>query len=222
MKVMIHAVPERMWYVRGFLLPDLLSQGVTEDEVSVWLDEEGKGNLAACMECFDALADEPGGAWHLQDDVLLSSRFAETARQYDGGDAVVYGFCCPQSDDDPGLTGTVYMPDAWHGFPCVYIPNAWAGACAAWYFSRQWTEAPELLPLVQANRGDDAVFHTFLELHHGRETAVNLKPNIAEHVDWLLGGSTMERWRPYLARSALWDEPGAVERLRARLKARKA
>ena len=217
MRIMIHAVPERMWYVRGFLLPDLLSQGIAEEEITLWLDEEGKGNLIACMEAFAALADVPGGTWHLQDDVLPSSRFAQRARENDEG--LVYGFCCPQSDDDPGLTGTVYPPDAWHGFPCVRIPNELAGECAQWFYSRQWIEAPELLPLAKAGKGDDAFFHTFFELRHGRETAVNLAPNIVEHVDWLLGGSTMHPWRPYLARAALWDEPGAVERLRERLRA---
>ena len=52
MKVLIHACPKRMWYVEGFLLPELKRQGA--DEVEVWNDTEGKGNLRACMEAFAA------------------------------------------------------------------------------------------------------------------------------------------------------------------------
>ncbi len=39
MTVLIHACPKRMWYVEGFLLPELERQGA--DEVEVWNDTEG-------------------------------------------------------------------------------------------------------------------------------------------------------------------------------------
>ena len=50
MKVLIHACPKRMWYVEGFLLPELERQGA--DEVEVWNDVERKGNLKSCMASF--------------------------------------------------------------------------------------------------------------------------------------------------------------------------
>jgi hypothetical protein len=218
MQVMIHAVPERMWYVRDFLLPALTGQGIPEDHVRVWLDDEGKGNLIACMESFAALEGVPGGTWHLQDDVLVSSDFAARARENDEG--VVYGFCCRYFRDDPALAGTVYPPDAWHSFQCVRVPNDWAAACARWFFTDRWLEAAELLPLARAGKGDDSFFHTWLELYHGREPAVNLAPNLAEHVDWLIGGSVLHAWRDYFARSDAWAEPEAVEALREALKKR--
>ena len=78
MKVLIHACPKRMWYVEGFLLPELKRQGA--DEVEVWNDTEGKGNLRACMEAFAARGTGDEGTWHIQDDVLLCRDFVERCR----------------------------------------------------------------------------------------------------------------------------------------------
>lgn len=218
MKILIHAVPERMWYVRDFLIPQLTGQGIDREDIAVWLDDEGKGNLQSCMESFAALEDVPGGTWHLQDDVLVASDFAVRAQLEDVG--VVYGFCCRYFRDDPAQAGTVYAPDAWHSFQCVRIPNETAAACAEWFFSGQYLEAPEVLPVVRAGKGDDTVFHTFLELHRGRFPVRNLAPNLVEHVDWLIGGSVLHAWRDYFARSDAWAEPEAVEALREALRAR--
>ena len=38
MKVLIHACPQRMWYVEEFLAPNLRSQGA---EVEIWNDVQG-------------------------------------------------------------------------------------------------------------------------------------------------------------------------------------
>lgn len=219
MQIMIHAVPERMWYVRDFLLPALTGQGIPEDHVRVWLDDEGKGNLIACMESFAALEGVPGGTWHLQDDVLTCRDFARRAREHDRG--VVYGFCCTSFRDAPGLTGPVHPSKAWNSFQCVRIPNEAAGACAHWFFSDRWLEAAELLPLARKGKGDDTFFHTWLENYRGGETAENLAPNLVEHVDALIGGSTLSDSRGFWPRSALWEDEGLVEELRAALETRK-
>ena len=52
-RYVIHACPDRMWYVDGFLLPSLLEQGICRDDILIWNDEERKGNLWAAMECFE-------------------------------------------------------------------------------------------------------------------------------------------------------------------------
>ena len=219
MEVMIHACPERMWYVEGFMVPSLEAQGV--GSIEIWNDEGHLGCLRSCMEAFAARAGD-GGTWHLQDDVLISSAFAETARRYDEG--VVYGFCCEYFTDDVDQTGRVYVPDAWHSFQCVRIPDAWARECAQWYFSGAWREeSPSLeLPVLEAaNRGDDTFFREFLLCRHGEATVVNLKPNIAEHVDLLLGGSVLHPYRDYRAVAHWWEENDLVAQLRAELKARR-
>ena len=70
MRIMIHAVPRRMRYVNEVLIPQLEAQGF--EDVRVWLDANGRGNLRSCVESFASLPEE-GGTWHLQDDVLPSS-----------------------------------------------------------------------------------------------------------------------------------------------------
>ena len=195
MKVMIHACPQRMWYVEGFLVPELERQGA--DEVEIWNDTEGKGNLRACMEAFAAcgrrrslglrpsgggdlstgcagpppLSGEAkgGGTWHIQDDVLLCRDFVERCREHDEG--VVYGFCCEQFTDDPAKVGRVPVKDAWHSFQCVRIPDAWARECAAWLEGPGRTSG--LYPIwIRSGKMDDDVFRTFLRNQHSRKTPV--------------------------------------------------
>ena len=91
MKILIHACPQRMWYVQEFLAPALQAQGA--DEIEIWNDAEGRGNLASCMASFAARTGD-GGTWHIQDDVLPCRDFVERCRQNDEG--VVYGFCNEQ------------------------------------------------------------------------------------------------------------------------------
>lgn len=210
-EIVIHAVPERMWYVEGFLIPWLESQGA--DRIRVWCDEVHAGNLAACMDAFAAMEGD-GGAWHIQDDVLPRRDFMRTCREFDSG--VVYGFCCEYFTDDPDLAGTMYAEDAWHSFQCVRIPHAWARDCAAWFYSGDWRKLadPQLDVLWPDNKGDDAFFRAWLLAEHGDCTVVNLKPNLVEHVDWLIGGSVLSQWRDYFARASWFDEPETLQFLR--------
>lgn len=211
MNVMIHACPDRMWYVRRFLLPQLLEQGV--EDVAIWNDTKRRGNLGAFLASVEALHGD--GTWHIQDDVLLSRDFARRAAEYDLG--VVNAFCCLSSGDDPALAGIVYPPDLWHGFPCVRIPDDYARDFAAWVETGQ--HSPEADAMIQIGKGDDYLFHEYFETVHGTETARNLAPNLVEHVDWLIGGSIANEWRGTPARSALWTEHGLVDQLSRELKA---
>jgi len=208
-----------MWYVEEFLLPSLEEQGA--ENVSVWLDDRGMGCLSSCMEAFASCSGD-GGTWHLQDDVLLCRDFAERCRDLDAR-GVVYGFCCRQFGDNPKIRGEVYMPDTWHSFQCVRIPDAWARGCADWYFSGAWHESPsdELELLEAKNSGDDTFFREFLLCRHGRGTAYNAAPSLVEHVDLLLGGSVVNVWRGFWARSDLWEDEELVAELRRAIKRRK-
>jgi len=208
MKVLIHVYPKRMWYVEGWLVPELERQGA--EEVEIWNDTEGKGNLRACLESFAARSGD-GGTWHIQDDVLLCRDFVKRCREHDEG--VVYGFCNVQFTDDPLQTGRVSVEDAWHSFQCVRIPDAYARECAAWFEGPGKTSA--LYPIwTGSGKMDDDVFRTFLIDRHGRETVENLKPNLVEHVDWIIGGSVLHPWRGYIARAHFWDDEELVRELR--------
>lgn len=222
MKFLIHACPQRMWYVEEFLIPSLLSQGAAAVEVEIWNDDAGRGNLQACMDSFAARRGD-GGTWHLQDDVLLCRDFVARCREHDEG--VAFGFCCRNFGDRLDAFGEVYPPVAWNSFQCVRIPDAWARDCAEWVHSGAWeieSPSPEL-PILQAlGRGDDTFFHEYLLCRHPYETALNIRPNLVEHIDWLLGGSSLHQWRDYLARAEFWEDKGLLEDVRARIKARRS
>ena len=219
MKILIHAVPERMWYVREFLLPALQAQGA--DQVEIWNDAEHAGNLAACMAAF-AACDGEGGTWHLQDDVLPCRDFVRRCRELEDA-GLVYGFCCRNFTDRLDAFGTVYAPDAWHSFQCVRIPDAWARECAEWVWGEHWrreSPMPELPILWELNKGDDSFFHEFIQCRHGDSIVENVRPNLVEHVDWLIGGSYLQPWRGYLARAEYWDDEDLIDALHDRLRAR--
>lgn len=217
MKILIHAVPERMWYVNEFLIPVLRAQGA--ESIEIWNDETHEGNLAACMASF-AAREGDGGTWHLQDDVLPCRGFVKRCRELDEG--VVFGFCCRNFNDRLDAFGRVYAPDAWNSFQCVRIPDAYARECASWVRSMRWEKespAPELPILWQVGKGDDTFFHEFLQCCHPTEIVENVKPNLVEHVDWIIGGSTLQ-WRDYIAKAEFWDDEDLIAALRARIKAR--
>ena len=208
MQVMIHAVPARMWYVEKFLAPSLRAQGL---EPIIWNDAEGYGNLASCVRSFRAGLAE----WHLQDDVLICRNFAELAKKYDHG--VVCGFCHGPSGDNKACRGRVYVPDLWHGFPCMRIPVDIAREFCDWVESTDHEETQSWA--ITCNRGDDFLFHAFMEENHGMEMVTNV--SMVEHVDWLIGGSTVNKWRGYICRSDLWDDEELVEDLKQKIKAMK-
>lgn len=216
-KYMIHACPQRMWYVTEFLVPSMLEQGIPEADITIWNDTEKRGNLAACMAAFESLPDD-GGTWHLQDDVVISADFAKKTKEHDAG--VVYGFCNRWFKDDPAITGTVYAEDAWHSFQCVRIPNRYAKEAAAWIRN----EAPEMRAeaaiLIKLNKGDDTLFREYFLEKHGRETAVNLAPNIVNHIDYMIGGPVTNQWRGFIAGSDIWEDSTILYELRQKLKER--
>lgn len=218
MRILIHACPARLWFVEEFLLPELRRQQLDAD---VWTDRKGRGNLAACMEAFAACGGD-GHTWHLQDDVWPAADFSERVRslEYDG---VVCGFVNEVGGPDCNLVGEVYAPDMWYSFPCIRIPDGIARDCADWYFSKAWkTEAqPEAWILDSEGRGDDWFFREYFELRHGGERVLNLRPCLAEHVDWLVGGSVVSRYRGYRTRAVYWKDEERVEDLQRRIRARK-
>lgn len=215
MRVMIHACPARMWYVQDFLVPDLTEQGIAD--ITIWNDSEKRGNLAACMEAFASCTGD-GGTWHLQDDVLIASDFAERAQAAEGN-LIVCGFVSDRYGPDKTLTGCVYMPDMWNSLLCAYIPDRIARECAEWYHTGAWKEDanPDLWTLYELGCGDDTFFREFAQIRHGTEKAVNLAPNLVEHIDWIIGGSAVSKYREFIVTSAYFPDRDRVRQLEQRI-----
>lgn len=216
-KYMIHACQARMWYVEEFLVPSMIEQGIPEKDITIWNDTERRGNLAACMEAFESCKGK-GGTWHLQDDVVICSDFAERTKKYDKG--VVYGFCNRWFKDDPALTGTVYAEDMWHSFQCVRIPNEYAREAVEWIRSGAGDLIAETAILIKLNKGDDTCFREYFLQKHGTETVVNLAPNLVNHVDYMIGGPVTNQWRGYITGSDIWEDSSILYNLKQKLKER--
>lgn len=220
MRYMIHACPPRMWYVENLLLPSMLEQGISRDDITVWNDAKGLGNLESfvqSMKLCGALPDR--GVWHLQDDVILSASFAERTKELaeTREEPVICGFGCNFGDGVIDYKGRTPVKFLWYSFPCVFISNALAGEFAAWFETVARTG--ELYrDNLQSGKMDDWFFRMFLLDRHKDEHVFHVTPALADHVDYLIGGTQVNprRLRKYNV-AEYWEEPELVDRLKAKI-----
>lgn len=192
-KYMIHACLDRLWYVNEHLIPSMTEQGINREDIDIYLDEKKEGCLFACMKAFYSVSKEEVGTWHLQDDVLISSDFKKKTEEY-SKDYIVCGYCFTL-DYSKVYTGFVEPKHMWFSFPCIYIPNKVARQCAKWFFNKVIKDRAYSV-YVNSKRHDDTLFHWFVEDYYSDMKALNLVPNIVDHVDYLIGGSIVNAIRP--------------------------
>ena len=192
----------------------MIEQGIPPDNIEVWMDRNHAGNLLSCMKCFQEYGKHGSGRWHMQDDVVISSDFKEKTEQYDEG--VVTGFMRNEWQSlfpKEGRVPAVYM---WNSFQCIRIPDKIVGECAEWFFTDamyrdQYKEA------VEINKMDDTLWYDFFVEKHLEDWVMNLTPSIVDHIDFLLGGSVINKWRGHYARGDRWEDNEAFEKLKAKL-----
>ena len=210
----IHACQQREWYVNEYLVPSIIEQGIPPDNIEVWMDDKGMGNLFSCMKCFEYCGTKTGGRWHLQDDVVISSDFVKKTTEHDDG--LVSGFVRREWQSltmKEGRVPAVYM---WNSFQCIRIPDEIAGECAEWFFTDAcWRDS--YAGEVRDNKCDDSLFYDFICERHLDKFVYNLAPSIVDHVDFLLGGSIVNKWRGHFARGDLWEDDAAFDNLKAKL-----
>jgi len=212
MQYVIHTTNKRLWYVRGYLIPSMTAQGIQRQKIKVFNDNRGIGNLKALMTSYAIYGYHD--TCHMNDDVLISSDFAEKTQQY-YEEEVVCGFaakCCQNSK------GTLVHPiDMWYSFPCILISERLNREFHEWLKN----EAPTIVPdcfWIRDGKGDDALFKSFLTYKYPTMDIRQLKPNIVNHIDYLLGGSIISPQRTKDATSAFWNEPKLVKDLEKKLK----
>ena len=116
MRYMIHACPKREWYVNGVLIPMILEQGINDDNIVVYMDTEGKGNLTSCMDAFRLAGTwGDGGTWHMQDDVCICRDFKRITEENEAENLIVCGFMHEQWQLFELKTGKV---------PAVFLYNS--------------------------------------------------------------------------------------------------
>ncbi|MBR3031721.1 MAG: hypothetical protein IKH92_01735, partial [Clostridiales bacterium] len=219
-RYMIHACPKRMWYVEEFLLPEMISQGIPEESIIVWNDTEGWGNLKSFVKSMEYCRDnlpKNESVWHIQDDVILSPNFRAYTELHD---ELSYGFCNKEWDADtynyPGVTTAKH---SWHSFQCVCIPNRLAGDFAAWFHWNTRSGCFRLLPWTKDGVHDDVNFRLFLLEEHPDALCVNVRPNLVDHIDFLIGGTTLYKAEHY-HRSMYWEHENLVDLLKNKLEGR--
>lgn len=215
---MIHSAPSRQWYVDGFLIPSLLEQGISRDDIEVRCDTDNKGNLQSCMESFKWCGENPtDGTWHLQDDIIISRKFAQLTKEYNYG--IVTGFVTKEWGPDWKKTGSQYINQLWYSFPCIRIPDRIAGECANWFFTDvRYRRDYKYTSRIQSKKHDDDFFLYFLREKYPAKEIINLKPSLVDHVDYLIGGSLINQARPKtIYRTAYWEDEDLVTELAKKL-----
>lgn len=214
----IHTCKQRLWYVDGYLYPSMVNCGIRPDQIDIWLDQDEIGCLESCMRSFGVHDSTTGGVWYMQDDVVICNDFKERTEEIALNGKVACGFCSKYCADK-NKTGSQPVCDMWYSMQCIYLPNRIAMACAKWFFEfvvfntqyRMW---------VHAKKYDDSLLWIFMQDWSREKEVINVAPNLVDHVDWLIGGSIVNKIRAdKVVRSLLWDDPNdeIVKLLRSQL-----
>lgn len=216
MKYMIHSVPKRRWYVDNYLIPSMKEQGIKDEDIYLYEDVYMIGNLPSFLESLkwinENLSNERG-LWHLQDDIIISRDFKEVT-EIEGKEWVVNGFV-NKNYANIEKDGLVKPKDYWYSFPCVYIPNKYIDDFLNWIEVVKG-KAP-FRNRYNQKRCDDWFFYKFLEEEFPIDYMYNLKPNLVDHVDYLLGYTTGKRSKKQV-RSEYFEDLDKVIELERKIK----
>lgn len=215
MQIMIHACPAREWYVNEYMIPSLVAQGIDKDQIIVWVDRDGAGNLASCIDSFFVAAQNGRDTWHLQDDVIISETFVKRARA--APDGLICGFCVAEYENGNDTQGQTIARYMWQSsFPCIRVPDKLAGKFVDWYIDEAQSR-DDLKPYIETGKKDDFLFYVFMLEKNFAYPVTNMVPHLVDHVDWLIGGSTINKTRDFIARAAHWQEHNLIEELKIKL-----
>ena len=212
-KYLIHGCEERLWYIERYLVPSMLEQGIDPHDISIYIDTEHDGNLFACIKSFNALPIK-GDTWHLQDDIIISPDFRAVTERY--SKAMVCGMCMNIADEVVKPKGKVNIKYMWHSFQCTLIPNIMAHEFVQWFINTA-SKDPQYRMWISKNKYDDSFFKVFMEDYHPNYMALNLYPNIVDHVDFLLGGSLINADFPGERRAKYFENTYLVDELARKL-----
>ena len=210
----IYTCPKRKWYVDEFLIPSMLEQGIPEEKIFVYNDEEGKGVLYSFIQ---GLKDSTEDSWHLQDDILLSSKFRKKTTM-DYPLHVVCGFSNIYSKDRPA--GIVLPNDIWYSSQCIYI-HPWICEEFVKWIDTYAINQKRYAKMFELGICDDQLFEEYLNIKEPSVKILNEAPNFVEHIDYLLGGSIVNPDAKANRRSIHWIEPELTQKLEKKLKERK-
>ena len=200
-KYLIHTCNKRLWYVNRYLIPSMCEQGIKKKNIVVYNDEIGEGQLISLIKSYDKTNGED--FWHLQDDIIISSKFKEETEKHNEG--IVCGFCNKFSVSRPGR---VNIFDMWYSMPCIRIPGNIFKEFVGWLNDPSTRHT--FMCYFEENKHDDVLLESFLKTNYPKLQPYNLAPNIVNHIDHLLGGSIINKMRNKpleFIMSTFWEEP---------------
>ena len=223
MKYMIHSCNSRQWYVDVFLVPSLLKQGISKDDIYVYQDKDREGNLKSYIKSshlvYELWGDDEN-VWHLQDDVIVCSDFKKRTEELENSEAtLICGFTCFYDDGrEAGLHNI--KNNIWYSFPCMRIPSKMSKEFADWTDIYLWRDN-QFGFWTRYKKGDDYIFRIWVESYYPDNKVLNLKPNLIDHIDFLLGGTIVNPQREAQSvnvRSMYFEEPELVDKLAEEIK----
>ena len=220
-KYLIHCCPDRMWYVKDFLIPSMINQGIPSDDILLYQDKNKIGNLRAFIDSCNKLANQCrkngiDGVWHLQDDVVICKDFAERTKQYDDG--IVCGFTSSYDNNPAPGKFKLFEEKMWFSFPCIRIPTNILTDFVNWANVNLW-QSKHFGITVKINKGDDLVFREWLYDNYFNESELNLAPNLVNHIDKLIGGTVVnpQRDADQDTMSIFWEDDSIIDDLKKAL-----
>jgi hypothetical protein len=201
--IIIHTCPQRLWYVNDFLIPSLLEQKI--NDIYVVNDKHRIGNLLAFIKSLE----NPIDAYHLQDDVIICKDFAERTKKLDHG--IVCGFSSNFFEPKQYIEGKTTAVHMGFSFPCIRIPAEVAEHFYKWFYDERTSKLYR--DMIQTGKMDDLLFMEFLREERPEEPINNLNPSLVDHIDFLLGGSLVNKGREgkyKQARATFFNDPGLV------------
>ena len=216
MKYIIHTFPKRIWYVYNYLVPSMEKQGIDLDNIIVFNDSNERGNLQSFLDSLDYIYNnekDTKGFWHLQDDVIISKDFKEKTENIN--EDITYNGFVNNTYAHVKKYGLVKPKEYWYSFPCVYIPNKYINDFMYWIDKIKTREPYKRR--YREGRYDDYFYYQFLKLYFPNDKMYNMKPNIVDHIDYLLGGTTGKR-KNKPVRSEYFEDLDLVKELEREIK----
>ena len=220
---MIHTCLSRFWYVRDFLLPSLIAQGIEPQHIFIYKDRNKIGNLRSWVDSCNRLEYQARSnpnlthVWHLQDDVVISKDFKKITEEYEKHD-IVCGFTCGYDKEPEPGTFLVFEQKMWYSFPCINISTALTSEFARWANYNLW-QSQYFAESVKRGNCDDLIFREWLYDNKGDLEEINLAPNIVNHIDKWINGSVCNQHRDpdKDTMSIFWNEPDVLDNLKSEL-----
>ena len=203
MKYMIHTYPKRLWYVKDYIVKDMIKQGIKREDIIIVNDTKGLGNLWAFVNSLELVTED---TWHLQDDILISSKFKIKTEVLGRMSIIVSGFNYYDFNTGctlcKGITKPIFM---YMTFPCIFIPKRYTDEFKRWITLDSTYANKRNKEMIDSGKCDDQLFYQYMLDNHKHDEIYNCYECLVDHVDYLLGGSSINE-RTEIVRASDWNE----------------